>query len=90
MTTWMRKNLGRLLCIFGLAVLLLYITYKAGFGAMPTSDIEGKTRGTDLPTIKSYMYSGFSSVVGFPFCFVCDTIAVCVYVRRFKFGHRLH
>lgn len=56
MNIWMRKNLGKLLGIFGLALLLVYTTYKAGFEAMPTSDKEGETRVPDLPIIVICIY----------------------------------
>ena len=54
MNIWMSKKLGRLLCIFGLAILLVYATYKAGFKAITTSGIEGKTRVSDLPIIVTH------------------------------------
>ena len=53
----MRKNLGKRLGIFSLALLVVYNAYKGGFGAIPRKNKEGKTLVIYQPLSFTQMHS---------------------------------
>lgn len=75
-----KRNRIRLLCIFSLAVLTLYVAYKSGF---PSNGMEGKAQAIYMLFLQPYRFLSFRTMV-----FCCCMVHVLTPVNELKVFHR--